>query len=77
MNQEVGADLHHGCRVVVHCVLLKLHHVLPQILLDVALQLWKVEDVYLGQFYNKLAVYVCWIICGFGFERFIVVKCRK
>lgn len=54
VNQEVGADLDHGRRVVVHSVLLKLDHVLPQVLLDVALQLWKAAGAGCEvQFYNK------------------------
>lgn len=57
MNQEIGADLDHGRRVVVHSVMLKLDNVLPQVLLDVALQLWKAADSgRMVNFYNKPAV---------------------
>lgn len=44
LNQEVGTDLDHGRRLVLHSVVLKLDPVFPQVLLDVALQLWKAAD---------------------------------
>lgn len=57
LNQEVGTDLDHGHRLVLHGVVLKLDPVFPQVLLDVALQLWKAADAgCVVQFYNKPAV---------------------